>query len=268
MFFNNRNLYVRLRGAYMISRSGFSGCFTADERRYTSLSLRLSGTTHFDDGKQTYVANAGSIIYLPRSLKFKREGSDEDLYILHLECINNKGEENCGEIELFKPLDPKLYTMHFQRIEESWRAGRTNRASSQLYELFDMMEEEFTHSSAGAGYNMIREGVNYMRMHFQNPTLTVAELAERCHISEVYFRKLYREAFGMSPHGGIAELRFEYAKHLLKSGYYSVNEIAEMSGFSDVKYFRAAFKKRFGISCTEYRISKQKGLSHLHATIP
>ena len=44
----------------------------------------------------------------------------------------------------------------------------------------------------------------------------------------------------------------EYAKELLRSGYYKTREIAEMSGFSDVKYFRTAFKKRFGITVGEF----------------
>jgi AraC-like DNA-binding protein len=47
-------------------------------------------------------------------------------------------------------------------------------------------------------------------------------------------------------------MRFEYAKDLLLSGYYQTKEVAIMSGFSDVKYFRTAFKKRYGVTVGEY----------------
>ncbi|MCZ2603973.1 helix-turn-helix domain-containing protein [Bacteroides fragilis] len=39
---------------------------------------------------------------------------------------------------------------------------------------------------------------------------------------------------------------------LLMSRKYTVAEVADMTGFSDPKYFRIVFKKRFGDSPTKY----------------
>ena len=38
----------------------------------------------------------------------------------------------------------------------------------------------------------------------------------------------------------------------MKSGKFSITEITFMVGFSDIKYFRACFKKQFGQTPTEF----------------
>lgn len=43
-----------------------------------------------------------------------------------------------------------------------------------------------------------------------------------------------------------------YACELLLSGYYSQEEAAQAAGFSDIKYFRTAFKKRLGRTPSGY----------------
>ena len=77
--------------------------------------------------------------------------------------------------------------------------------------------------------------------------------AKACFINEVSFRRLYHKHFGLSPLQEILNLRFDYAKGLLQSGYYSDKDVARLSGFSDVKYFRTAFSRRFGLSPCAWR---------------
>ena len=94
--------------------------------------------------------------------------------------------------------------------------------------------------------------MTYLNAHYRDAELNVAYLASLCHVSEVYFRRVYHECFGTSPWQSILELRFSYACELLQSGYYTVKEIAVRSGFPDVKYFRTAFGKRYGCTPTAY----------------
>jgi AraC-like DNA-binding protein len=44
---------------------------------------------------------------------------------------------------------------------------------------------------------------------------------------------------------------------LLKEQKYTITEVAEMTGFSDAKYFREVFKKHFNISPSQY--AKEEG---------
>ena len=71
-------------------------------------------------------------------------------------------------------------------------------------------------------------------------------------MSEGYFRKLFKEEFGISPQKYIIELRIQNAVALISKGYYSLKEIAYMSGYNDYKYFSVEFKKSMGVSPSEY----------------
>ena len=73
-------------------------------------------------------------------------------------------------------------------------------------------------------------------------------------ISEVYFRKIFKKIYKVSPNKYINNLRLEYASQLLQSGLYRIYEISELSGFTDVKYFAKCFKEKYGISPLAYKI--------------
>ena len=46
--------------------------------------------------------------------------------------------------------------------------------------------------------------------------------------------------------------RLKYAARLLKEGEHNIGEIADMSGFSETKYFREVFKKYYRMSPSTY----------------
>ena len=79
------------------------------------------------------------------------------------------------------------------------------------------------------------------------------DLARRSNISEVYFRRVFKQMFGMSPVKYITQLRIEHAKTLLETYTFSVEKAAEMSGFSDVKYFGTVFKKQTGMLPSHFK---------------
>lgn len=122
---------------------------------------------------------------------------------------------------------------------------------SVLYKIFEELSKK-SGAKAEEIPEIILSGVEYMRGNYRDPSVTVAAIAEKCHVSEAYFRRIYGKCFGVSPVEALLSLRFDYAKGLLRSGYYKTKEIAGMSGFSDVKYFRTAFKKRFGVTVGEF----------------
>ena len=55
-----------------------------------------------------------------------------------------------------------------------------------------------------------------------------------------------------APADYIRLIRLKRAAQLLKEQKYSITEVAEMTGFSDAKYFREVFKKHFNVSPSQY----------------
>ena len=85
------------------------------------------------------------------------------------------------------------------------------------------------------------------------PVPTVGELALECHLSEPYFRKLFRESIGESPAAYRKRLCLERACAYLTYGDVSVGEIAELLGYSSVSHFIKEFKSTYGLSPLRYR---------------
>ncbi|MHB1455178.1 MAG: AraC family transcriptional regulator [Saccharofermentanales bacterium] len=91
----------------------------------------------------------------------------------------------------------------------------------------------------------------YVRDHLNKP-LTVQEIAQSIPVSESYLSTVFRRSTGGSLRRYISGLKLVRAKELLLTGRFSVTEIAEELGYSNVHYFSTQFKKEFSISPTQY----------------
>ena len=94
--------------------------------------------------------------------------------------------------------------------------------------------------------------LDYLLSNYKNEDLTIKEIADQSYISEVYFRRLFKEEYGMSPQKYIINLRIQNAITLISSGYFSLKEVSSLSGYSDYKYFSVEFKKLVGRSPSQY----------------
>ncbi len=102
---------------------------------------------------------------------------------------------------------------------------------------------------------IIQPGVSYLLEHYtESPT--IAQLAATCHISEVYFRRLFKRAFMVSPAAYITRLKLKKATKYLEYGEMSVQEIAEMVGYAGAAYFSKEFKAAYGVTPLRYRRDK------------
>ena len=59
----------------------------------------------------------------------------------------------------------------------------------------------------------------------------------------------------MTPVEYINKIKISRAKNLLRSGFYTCNEIALLCGFKDIKYFYTFFKKQTGMTTKQYEKS-------------
>lgn len=85
-----------------------------------------------------------------------------------------------------------------------------------------------------------------------NKNLTVKSAAEALYVSESYLMHLFKKEVGKTFNEYLTEYRMAVAKKLLREGRYRVCEIAEMVGYSDVKYFGQVFKKVVGLIPRDY----------------
>ncbi len=94
----------------------------------------------------------------------------------------------------------------------------------------------------------------YMKEHYGNPEINVAFLAERFGITPNYLSSLYRRQTGVKLTEYIQQIRLTHAEELLRQTNQKVQDIARQCGYEyNVGYFQQSFRKKHGMSPSEYR---------------
>ena len=98
----------------------------------------------------------------------------------------------------------------------------------------------------------IRYLIKYIESNFAQP-LTLDSLAAFANTSKFYLSREFKKHTGYSPNEYIISLRIERAKSLLKNTTLPVYAIAHEIGIHDINNFTNLFKKRVGMTPTQYR---------------
>ena len=101
-------------------------------------------------------------------------------------------------------------------------------------------------------FALIRPAYDYVNLHYDEE-FPIKTLADLCYVSEVWFRKAFRKAIGLSPAAYKTELRLSQAAKLLACGNMSVQEIATAVGYEDVSLFIRRFRAKYSITPLNYR---------------
>lgn len=98
----------------------------------------------------------------------------------------------------------------------------------------------------------IRFAVAYITEHL-NESISIRELAEKLHLSERHFRQSFRKETGKSPKGYQQDARLSKCAYLLTTTTDSIQEISDDLGYYSPYQLSRDFKKKFGVSPSEYR---------------
>ena len=82
---------------------------------------------------------------------------------------------------------------------------------------------------------------------------TVDEMAAVCELSPAHFHKLFKLHEGISPMAYLTDLRLEKARELIETTYHQMKQIRRQIGMPSDSHFTRDFKKKFGLTPTEYR---------------
>lgn len=106
----------------------------------------------------------------------------------------------------------------------------------------------------------LREARDYMRYAYGRP-VALPDVAARANLSAFHFLRVYKRAYGETPHEFLTRLRIERAKTLLARGSHNVTEACFEVGFSSLGSFSSLFAGRVGLSPSEYRRHARSGIS-------
>lgn len=88
---------------------------------------------------------------------------------------------------------------------------------------------------------------NYMK------ELSLQEIAKAMNFSTFYFSKLFKQYFNKNFREYIIDIRLEKAKEMIRNTELTIKEIGINIGYGDPNYFTKIFRKKIGITPSEYR---------------
>ena len=189
--------------------------------------------------------HAGEMLFIPKSTVYTGIYLEENTEIKIVQFDLVGGElptylSTPAKIEL-----PKVGELieAFFKPEEKRALGHPFYYLSCLYGLLWQIDESY--ARIPAKYKKLQAALSEITEHW-NKNKPVARYAELCDMSEVNFRRLFKEYTGLSPIDYRNDLRLSNAKNKLQSGEYNVSEVAELCGFSNLSFFIRLYKKKYG----------------------
>ena len=159
---------------------------------------------------------------------------------------------------LLKPVDPDeleasvrraMRQIETERKLEELAAARPQPEQTETEEEAEDAPEESENSQTALVMAHVRRYLedNYMF------DLSLDSVGEILHISPAYLSAQFKKYQKMNFLDCLTELRINAAKEFLADPFRSSAEVASMVGYEDASYFARAFKKRTGMTPTQYR---------------
>lgn len=214
------------------------------------------------DGRMLF-AKDGDVVYTPigmeYSVKFSSYATDSFTIGINA-CFfdeNNKEFIPEGDISIIPSSSANYNAMLFLRINDGFMTSPVcNLRIKALFldMLSDLLRSVRNEKHIGRKYDVIKSGILFMENElYCAENIKIGEIARMCNVSEVYFRKLFKEYSGMTPVEYILNSKICRAKKYLKFENIGIGEIAVLCGFESDAYFSRIFKKKTGISPLKYR---------------
>lgn len=172
---------------------------------------------------------------------------DASLYVHQLGVAVNRALRQADKIQA-----NHLYSMReFSRFMDSLPTlkEKQQQIKATLDELFTATAEDVGRKKQG----IVQKVEEFVNENYQNPDITLEDMAQYVGLSSNYIRRIFREQCGYSPMDYLVNHRIHMAKELLKTTDRTAREIAGMVGYSNTKYFYSLFKKQTGYTTYEYR---------------
>lgn len=129
-----------------------------------------------------------------------------------------------------------------------------------------VIEEHLIAAFVGLKGDMVKEtrveGVrNYVTMYiaenYSDPTISIEMIADDIQLSASYVSTLFKKATGIAFSQYLLQYRIDAAKDLLCNSGEKISVISEKAGFGTYNNFVRMFKKKTGVSPSQYRMIKQ-----------
>ncbi len=230
-------------------------CFGNSKKQNLFLFLNGCKAKYVDKSGNEIFAKSGDVVYVPISSEYKVELYDFENEFSHTVGINFLIYDQCGDSVVMSEGITVFSTNLFKQLEIMFNnavridlEGPRLRSRIILSQIICLLASYHSKTSSP----IIEKAIDFWAKNIAaNPS--VSQTAEFCNISDVYFRRIFKEVKGMTPHEFLHQMKMTRAASYLEFSDASVQEISELLGYSAVSYFIGAFREHYGCTPLKFR---------------
>jgi len=209
------------------------------------LSLCLEGRLTYYHKGESFVSDPNHVVFLPKGENYTIKGEKTGTFpVINFLC----DEVFCDTIVSIPIKSVEPYLTDFKTIKTLFLFEKKRlKIMSVFYNMLQGISSELRNS-----YGVLLRAMKHLEENCFRADLSITELANKCNMSEVYFRKLFLAQMGVSPKQYILDIRIEKAKQLLSDGMLKVGAVAEKCGFTNQYHFSRIFRQKTGLTPSEY----------------
>ena len=116
-------------------------------------------------------------------------------------------------------------------------------------EICTCIEYQFTTNR----FDLVNEIKEIIEKHFSEEFFTINSVADELNYSPSYLNRLFKSVTGVGFSNYLNNIRLEKARQYLSTSIYTVSKIRRIVGFSNNGYFFTLFKKKYGLTPSQFR---------------
>lgn len=218
----------------------------------------LSGNLDINVNGQVYKCKENSIIHLSKddsvTIYNPSQREKAELYYLLFDLSDGITMDSVSTERVTDDKDGEMYRL-CKNIYKAYLAegvGYNLKIVSDFVGLLYMLKAKGISTEENVDYKLSK-AVSYIKMNYYK-NLSVEALADISGYSVSHFRRLFVNAYGVSPQEYMLNFRIGKAKELLlEEKDKSIEEIAEILGMCNASYFCRLFKEKTGVSPHKYK---------------
>ena len=233
--------------------------------------LILSGTGYIVNDGQTKKLTANDAFFIPprttysgdRDIYYYPDKNDPWEYI----WVNFVGKETEKLVRCAKfTLSNNYYSVqNAAYLKQQWRemisiAKNTVKRNVSFYMPFAMKffaeiadERKMSSEITTAKKQKVKKITDVIERTYTDQDFSIGKIAESMFYTTSYISRIFKEVTNTSPMEYVTRLRMLRAKDLLRSGTYSISQIAYLTGYNSPFYFSKEFKKYYGFPPSRFK---------------
>lgn len=234
---------------HMQRPQGFT--FNKGDQDYHLMAMILDGSAQYRMHKKTFSVQKGDVLFFRKGTHYTAKVTSKEPWEHIVVAFRTDGD--IGEL----PTEGVTKVTHSNRFAELFRQAysvwsgcgfgyklQTKAIIHQL--LFSLIQENVSHMVGNdTALQAMKAVSDYIEQNYRN-RITVEELAVRSGYSASHFARVFSKVYNTSPIQYLNQVRIMHAKNLLRTGQYTMAQIAQECGFSNVYYFSRCFKQITG----------------------